>query len=146
MSGWSIAPKPEPMSWPLSLSRSFYLLCLAKGYFQPFPLTVGIWNLLISLLSCSFALFHLISTLLSYIDRVRYIKECFVTILKVLQIKRHNFVNESHLLIWGKLQLGLIRYNGTRTIYIWWAATKRWSKYTTHHLNGRFPNETILWT
>ena len=39
----------------------------------------------------------------------RYIKECSVTILKVLQIKRHNFVNESHLLIWGKLQLGIIR-------------------------------------
>ena len=38
-----------------------------------------------------------------------YIKECFVTKLKVLQIKLHNFVNESHLLIWGKLQLGLIR-------------------------------------
>ena len=36
-------------------------------------------------------------------------KECFVTILKVLQRKRHNFVNESYLLIWGKLQLGLIR-------------------------------------
>ena len=41
-----------------------------------------------------------------YIDRVRY-KRVFVTILKVLQIKRQNFVDESHLLIWGKLQLGL---------------------------------------
>ena len=26
-----------------------------------------------------------------------------------MQIKRQNFVNESHLLIWGKLQLGLTR-------------------------------------
>ena len=26
-----------------------------------------------------------------------------------MYIKRRNFVNESHLLIWGKLQLGLIR-------------------------------------
>ena len=24
-------------------------------------------------------------------------------------VKRHNFVNESHLLIWGELQLGLTR-------------------------------------
>ena len=47
-------------------------------------------------------------------DLSEHIKECFVTILKVLQIifklkNSNNFVNESHLLIWGKLQLGLIR-------------------------------------
>ena len=39
-----------------------------KGYFHGFPLTVGISSPLISLLSCSFTLFHLINwfdTLLS---------------------------------------------------------------------------------
>ena len=46
-------------------------LCLAKGYFYPFPLTVGIQNLLILLLSCSFTLFHLINLLVkATIDQV----------------------------------------------------------------------------
>ena len=33
---------------------------------------------------------------------------CFYWLVTVSELKRHNFVNESHLLIWGKLQLGLI--------------------------------------
>ena len=37
-----------------------YSVC-QKGYFPPFPLTMGISNLLISLLSRSFTLFHLIN-------------------------------------------------------------------------------------
>ena len=36
-------------------------------------------------------------------------RRLFCNNTKVLQIKRHNFVNVSHLLIWRKLQLGLTR-------------------------------------
>ena len=50
----------------MSLSPSFYLYSVwQKGYFQPFPLTVGIRNLLISLLSCSFTLFYHINGLVT---------------------------------------------------------------------------------
>ena len=40
-----------------------------KGYFHPFPLTVGIWNTLISLLSCVFTLFVLLTCLISVVTQ-----------------------------------------------------------------------------
>ena len=44
------------------LSRSFPYLFWQKGYFHPFPLTMGIVSPLIFMLSCSFTSFYLFDT------------------------------------------------------------------------------------
>ena len=60
------------LSWPLSLSRSFYLtLFQLKGYFHPFPLTVGIQNPPTHLISCWFTSFALLNVMIYYMDLER---------------------------------------------------------------------------
>ena len=55
------------LSWPLS--RSFYLLWRQKGYLHPSPLIVGILFPLISLISCWFDWFCLLTCLISVVPQ-----------------------------------------------------------------------------